>query len=274
MKFISWNVNGIRACVKKGFLDFFNETDADIFCIQESKMQEGQLDLNLPGYHQYWNYAVKKGYSGTGIFTKEEPISVFYGLGIEEHDQEGRVITLEFEDYYFITVYTPNSQSELARLSYRMKWEEDFLAYLKKLEETKPVIFCGDLKESQPSLTQEAKPKKKPIIICGDFNVAATELDLKNPKNNVKNAGFTPEEREKFKTLLDSGFTDSYRYLHPDTEKYSWWSYRFKARERNAGWRIDYFLTSDSIKDKIKDAEILTDVMGSDHCPIELDIDI
>lgn len=274
MKFISWNVNGIRACVKKGFLDFFNETDADIFCIQESKMQEGQLDLNLPGYHQYWNYAVKKGYSGTGIFTKEEPISVFYGFGIEEHDQEGRVITLEFKDYYFITVYTPNSQSELARLSYRMKWEEDFLAYLKKLEEKKPVIFCGDLKESQPSLTQEAKPKKKPIIICGDFNVAATELDLKNPKNNVKNAGFTPEEREKFKTLLDSGFTDSYRYLHPDTEKYSWWSYRFKARERNAGWRIDYFLTSDSIKDKIKDAEILTDVMGSDHCPIELDIDI
>ena len=274
MKFISWNVNGIRACVKKGFLDFFNEADADIFCIQESKMQEGQLDLELPGYHQYWNYAVKKGYSGTGIFTKEEPMNVFYGLGIEEHDQEWRVITLEFEDYYFITVYTPNSQSELARLSYRMKWEEDFLAYLKKLEETKPVIFCGDLKESQPSLTQEAKPKKKPIIICGDFNVAATELDLKNPKNNVKNAGFTPEEREKFKTLLDSGFTDSYRYLHPDTEKYSWWSYRFKARERNAGWRIDYFLTSDSIKDKIKDAEILTDVMGSDHCPIELDIDI
>ena len=274
MKFISWNVNGIRACVKKGFLDFFNEADADIFCIQESKMQEGQLDLELPEYHQYWNYAVKKGYSGTGIFTKEEPISVSYGLGIEEHDQEGRVITLEFEDYYFITVYTPNSQSELARLSYRMKWEEDFLVYLKKLEETKPVIFCGDLKESQPSLTQEAKPKKKPIIICGDFNVAATELDLKNPKNNVKNAGFTPEEREKFKTLLDSGFTDSYRYLHPDTEKYSWWSYRFKARERNAGWRIDYFLTSDSIKDKIKDAEILTDVMGSDHCPIELDIDI
>lgn len=274
MKFISWNVNGIRACVKKGFLDFFNEADADIFCIQESKMQEGQLDLELPGYHQYWNYAVKKGYSGTGIFTKEEPLSVSYGLGIEEHDQEGRVITLEFENYYFITVYTPNSQSGLARLSYRMKWEEDFLAYLKKLEETKPVIFCGDLKESQPSLTQEAKPKKKPIIICGDFNVAATELDLKNPKNNVKNAGFTSEEREKFKTLLDSGFTDSYRYLHPDTEKYSWWSYRFKARERNAGWRIDYFLTSDSIKDKIKDAEILTDVMGSDHCPIELDIDI
>lgn len=274
MKFISWNVNGIRACVKKGFLDFFNEADADIFCIQESKMQEGQLDLELPRYHQYWNYAVKKGYSGTGIFTKEEPISVSYGLGVEEHDQEGRVITLEFEDYYFITVYTPNSQSELARLSYRMKWEEDFLAYLKKLEEKKPVIFCGDLKETPSSSTQTQKPKKKPIIICGDFNVAATELDLKNPKNNVKNAGFTPEEREKFQTLLDSGFTDSYRYLHPDTEKYSWWSYRFKARERNAGWRIDYFLTSDSIKDKIKDAEILTDVMGSDHCPIELDIDI
>lgn len=274
MKFISWNVNGIRACVKKGFLDFFNEADADIFCIQESKMQEGQLDLELPGYHQYWNYAVKKGYSGTGIFTKEEPISVSYGLGIEEHDQEGRVITLEFEDYYFITVYTPNSQSELARLSYRMKWEEDFLVYLKKLEETKPVIFCGDLKETPSSSTQTQKPKKKPIIICGDFNVAATELDLKNPKNNVKNAGFTPDEREKFQILLDSGFTDSYRYLHPDTEKYSWWSYRYKARERNAGWRIDYFLTSDSIRDKIKDAEILTDVMGSDHCPIELDIDI
>ena len=274
MKLISWNVNGIRACIGKGFEESFAALDADIFCLQETKCQQGQVKLELPGYYQYWNYAVKKGYSGTGIFTKEEPLSVSYGLGIEEHDQEGRVITLEFENYYFITVYTPNSQSGLARLSYRMKWEEDFLAYLKKLEETKPVIFCGDLKESQPSLTQEAKPKKKPIIICGDFNVAATELDLKNPKNNVKNAGFTPEEREKFKTLLDSGFTDSYRYLHPDTEKYSWWSYRFKARERNAGWRIDYFLTSDSIKDKIKDAEILTDVMGSDHCPIELDIDI
>lgn len=248
MKFISWNVNGIRACVKKGFLDFFNEADADIFCIQESKMQEGQLDLELPRYHQYWNYAVKKGYSGTGIFTKEEPISVSYGLGIEEHDQEGRVITLEFEDYYFITVYTPNSQSELARLSYRMKWEEDFLAYLKKLEETKPVIFCGDL------------------------NVAHTEIDLKNPKTNRKNAGFTDEEREKMSTLLDNGFIDTFRYLYPDqTGIYSWWSYRFNARKNNAGWRIDYFIVSECLKERISDAKILTDVMGSDHCPIELD---
>ena len=251
MKFISWNVNGIRACVKKGFLDFFNETDADIFCIQESKMQEGQLDLNLPGYHQYWNYAVKKGYSGTGIFTKEEPISVFNGLGIEEHDQEGRVITLEFKDYYFITVYTPNSQSELARLSYRMKWEEDFLAYLKKLEEKKPVIFCGDL------------------------NVAVEEIDLKNPKTNRKNAGFTDEEREKMTKLLDAGFTDTFRYFYPDTEQiYSWWSYRFRAREKNAGWRIDYFITSKRMNDKLTGAKIHTDVFGSDHCPVELDIDL
>ena len=239
MKFISWNVNGIRACVKKGFLDFFNETDADIFCIQESKMQEGQLDLNLPGYHQYWNYAVKKGYSGTGIFTKEEPISVFNGLGIEEHDQEGRVITLEFEDFYFITVYTPNSQSELARLDYRMTWEDAFLAYLKKLEETKPVIFCGDL------------------------NVAHKEIDLKNPKTNRKNAGFTDEERAKFSALLDAGFIDTYRYFYPDKEGiYSWWSYRFKAREKNAGWRIDYFCTSKALESRL---EILNEEFSLQH---------
>lgn len=250
MKFISWNVNGIRACVKKGFLDFFQEADADIFCIQESKMQEGQLDLDLKGYHQYWNYAERKGYSGTGIFTKIEPISVSYGIGIEEHDQEGRVITLEFEDYYFITVYTPNSQNELKRLSYRMKWEEDFLAYLKKLEEMKPVIFCGDL------------------------NVAHTEIDLKNPKTNRKNAGFTDEEREKMTTLLESGFIDTFRHFYPDQEGiYSWWSYRFNARKNNAGWRIDYFIVSECLKDRLKDAKILTDIMGSDHCPIELDFD-
>ena len=250
MKFISWNVNGIRACVKKGFLDFFQEADADIFCIQESKMQEGQLELDLKEYHQYWNYAERKGYSGTGVFTKIEPISVSYGMGIEEHDQEGRVITLEFEDYYFITVYTPNSQNELKRLSYRMKWEEDFLAYLKKLEKTKPVIFCGDL------------------------NVAHTEIDLKNPKTNHKNAGFTDEERGKMTTLLESGFIDTFRHFYPDQEGiYSWWSYRFNARKNNAGWRIDYFIVSECLKDRLKDAKILTDVMGSDHCPIELDFD-
>ena len=251
MKFISWNVNGIRACVKKGFLDFFNETDADIFCIQESKMQEGQLDLNLPGYHQYWNYAVKKGYSGTGIFTKEEPISVFYGLGIEEHDQEGRVITLEFEDFYFITVYTPNSQSELARLDYRMAWEDAFLAYLKKLEETKPVIYAGDL------------------------NVAHQEIDLKNPKTNRRNAGFTDEEREKFSCLLRDGFTDTFRFFYPDqTDIYSWWSYRFKAREKNTGWRIDYFLVSDRLQPQLTGAKIHTDIYGSDHCPVEVEVDL
>ena len=249
MKFISWNVNGIRACVKKGFLDFFKEADADIFCIQESKMQEGQLDLELDGYEQYWNYAVKKGYSGTAVFTKERPLSVTYGMGIEEHDQEGRVITLEYEDFYFVTVYTPNSQSELARLDYRMTWEDDFLAYLKGLEEKKPVIFCGDL------------------------NVAHKEIDLKNPKTNRKNAGFTDEERGKFTDLLAAGFTDTFRYLYPDVEGiYSWWSYRFSARAKNAGWRIDYFCVSDCLKDKVEDAKILTDVMGSDHCPIELDI--
>lgn len=249
MKCISWNVNGIRACVKKGFLDFFKEADADIFCIQETKMQEGQLDLELDGYEQYWNYAVKKGYSGTAVFTKERPLAVTYGMAIEEHDQEGRVITLEYEDFYFVTVYTPNSQSELARLDYRMTWEDDFLAYLKGLEEKKPVVFCGDL------------------------NVAHKEIDLKNPKTNRKNAGFTDEEREKFTDLLAAGFTDTFRYLYPDVEGiYSWWSYRFSERAKNAGWRIDYFCVSDCLKDKVEDAKILTDVMGSDHCPIELDI--
>lgn len=249
MKCISWNVNGIRACVKKGFLDFFKEADADIFCIQETKMQEGQLDLELDGYEQYWNYAVKKGYSGTAVFTKERPLAVTYGMAIEEHDQEGRVISLEYEDFYFVTVYTPNSQSELARLDYRMTWEDDFLAYLKGLEEKKPVVFCGDL------------------------NVAHKEIDLKNPKTNRKNAGFTDEERGKFTDLLAAGFTDTFRYLYPDVEGiYSWWSYRFSARAKNAGWRIDYFCVSDCLKDKIEDAKILTDVMGSDHCPIELDI--
>lgn len=249
MKCISWNVNGIRACVKKGFLDFFKEADADIFCIQETKMQEGQLNLELDGYEQYWNYAMKKGYSGTAVFTKERPLAVTYGMAIEEHDQEGRVITLEYEDFYFVTVYTPNSQSELARLDYRMTWEDDFLAYLKGLEEKKPVVFCGDL------------------------NVAHKEIDLKNPKTNRKNAGFTDEERGKFTDLLAAGFTDTFRYLYPDVEGiYSWWSYRFSARAKNAGWRIDYFCVSDCLKDKIEDAKILTDVMGSDHCPIELDI--
>ena len=249
MKFISWNVNGIRACVQKGFMDFFQEADADIFCIQETKMQEGQLVLDIPGYHQYWNYAVKKGYSGTAVFTKEEPISVAYGIGIEEHDQEGRVITLEFTEYYFITDYTPNSQNELARLSYRMQWETDFLAYLKKLEEKKPVIFCGDL------------------------NVAHKEIDLKNPKTNRKNAGFTDEERQKFTELLEAGFTDTFRYFYPDVEGiYSWWSYRFSARAKNAGWRIDYFCVSQCLNDRLEDAKILTDVMGSDHCPVVLEM--
>lgn len=249
MKFISWNVNGIRACVQKGFLDVFKEMNADIFCLQETKMQAGQLKLELPGYHQYWNYAVKKGYSGTAIFTKEEPLSVAYGIGMEEHDQEGRVITLEFNDYYFITVYTPNSQNELARLPYRMKWEEDFLAYLKKLEEKKPVIFCGDL------------------------NVAHKEIDLKNPKTNRKNAGFTDEERGKFSLLLENGFIDTYRYFYPEQEGiYSWWSYRFKAREKNAGWRIDYFVVSECLKDRLAGAKIHTEVYGSDHCPVELEI--
>lgn len=247
MKFISWNVNGLRACVGKGFLDFFKEADADIFCLQETKLQEGQIDLDLPGYHQYWNYAEKKGYSGTAIFAKQEPLSVSYGIGMEEHDHEGRVITLEYPDFYFITVYTPNSQNELARLDYRMKWEEDFLSYLKKLEEHKPVIFCGDL------------------------NVAHQEIDLKNPKSNRKNAGFTDEERGKFTTLIQNGFVDTFRYFYPDQEGiYSWWSYRFSARAKNAGWRIDYFMVSEALKDRLQDAKIYTEVTGSDHCPVGL----
>lgn len=250
MKLISWNVNGLRACVQKGFLDVFAQQDADIFCVQETKMQEGQLALELPGYEQYFNYAVKKGYSGTAVFTKKTPLNVTYGIGIEEHDQEGRVITLEFEDFYFVTVYTPNSQSELARLSYRMKWEDDFREYLKKLDQDKPVIVTGDL------------------------NVAHKEIDLKNPKTNRKNAGFTDEEREKFTELLEAGFIDTYRYFYPDTKDvYSWWSYRFRAREKNAGWRIDYFVVSESLKEKLQDAKILTDVMGSDHCPVVLELE-
>lgn len=250
MKFISWNVNGLRACVQKGFLDFFHEADADIFCLQETKLQEGQIELDLPGYHQYWNYAEKKGYSGTAIFTRQEPLSVFYGMGIPEHDKEGRVITLEFNDFYLITCYTPNSQNELARLSYRMEWEDDFLTYLDDLKEKKPVIFCGDL------------------------NVAHQEIDLKNPKTNHKNAGFTDEERAKFTTLLSHGYIDTFRHFYPDLENvYSWWSYRFKAREKNAGWRIDYFVTSDNLKNRLTDAKIHTDVFGSDHCPVELMIE-
>ncbi len=246
-KFISWNVNGLRACVGKGFLDFFKEIDADVFCIQESKLQEGQIDLDLPGYHQYWNYALKKGYSGTAMFTKEEPLSVSYGIGMEEHDTEGRVITAEFPDYYVVTCYTPNSQDGLARLDYRMKWEDDFLAYLKGLEKDKPVVFCGDL------------------------NVAHKEIDLKNPKTNRKNAGFTDEERGKFTDLLEAGFVDTFRYFYPDAEGiYSWWSYRFSARAKNAGWRIDYFCVSESLKDRLVSASIHTQVMGSDHCPVEL----
>ena len=247
MKLISWNVNGLRACLQKGFLEYFNEMDADIFCIQESKLQGGQVDLEIPGYHQYWNYAEKKGYSGTAIFTKKEPLSVAYGIGIEEHDHEGRVITLEFEDFYMITVYTPNSQDGLARLPYRMTWEEAFLAYLKKLEENKPVIFCGDL------------------------NVAHKEIDLKNPKTNRKNAGFTDEERACFSHLLESGFIDTFRHFYPDmTGIYSWWSYRFQSRAKNAGWRIDYFVVSEALKDRLVDASIHTQVLGSDHCPVEL----
>lgn len=251
MKLISWNVNGLRACVQKGFLDIFKELNADMFCIQESKLQEGQISLELEGYHQYWNYSIKKGYSGTAIFTRREPMSVAYGIGIEEHDQEGRVITLEFAEFYLVTVYTPNSQSELARLDYRMRWEDAFLSYLKGLEEKKPIVFCGDL------------------------NVAHKEIDLKNPKTNRKNAGFTDEERGKFSTLLGQGFIDTYRYFYPDQEGiYSWWSYRFQARKKNAGWRIDYFCVSESLKEKLVDAKIHTEIMGSDHCPVELDIDL
>lgn len=247
MKFISWNVNGLRACVQKGFLDFFHEIDADFFCIQESKLQEGQIDLDLPGYEQYWNYAEKKGYSGTAIFTKHTPLSVHYGIGIEEHDHEGRVITLEYADFYMITCYTPNSQNELARLPYRMTWEDAFLSYLKELD------------------------AKKPVILCGDLNVAHKEIDLKNPKTNHHNAGFTDEERGKMTQLLAAGFTDTFRHFYPDMEQiYSWWSYRFKAREKNSGWRIDYFITSSSMNEKLLDAKIHTDILGSDHCPVEL----
>lgn len=251
MKFISWNVNGLRACVQKGFLDYFNSIDADFFCIQESKLQAGQIDLDLPGYHQYWNYAEKKGYSGTAIFAKNEPLSVSYGIGIEEHDKEGRVITLEYDNFYLVTCYTPNSQNELKRLPYRMQWEDDFREYLKTLD------------------------AKKPVVLCGDLNVAHNEIDLKNPKTNRKNAGFSDEERAKMTELLGSGFTDTFRYFYPDAEGiYSWWSYRFKAREKNAGWRIDYFITSKRINDKLKKAAIHTDVLGSDHCPVEVDIEL
>lgn len=250
MKLISWNVNGIRACVGKNFMEFFDEVDADIFCLQETKLQENQIDLKLEGYYQYWNYAKKKGYSGTAIFTKKEPMSVTYGIDIEEHDQEGRVITLEFEDFHIVTVYTPNSQNELKRLDYRMKWEDDFREYLKKLDDIKPVIVCGDL------------------------NVAHKEIDLKNPKTNRKNAGFTDEERNKFTEFLEVGFVDTFRYFYPDEENiYSWWSYRFKAREKNAGWRIDYFCASEKLKDRLVSAKIHTKVLGSDHCPVELVIE-
>lgn len=246
-KMISWNVNGLRACMGKGFIETMNSLDADIFCIQESKLQGGQIDLDLPGYHQYWNYAEKKGYSGTAMFTKEEPMSVTLGIGMEEHDKEGRVITAEFPEYYVVTCYTPNSQEGLKRLDYRMEWEDAFLSYLKKLEEKKPVIFCGDL------------------------NVAHTEIDLKNPKTNRKNAGFTDEERGKFSALLEAGFIDTYRYFYPDKEGvYSWWSYRFSARAKNAGWRIDYFCVSQALKDRLESADIHTEIMGSDHCPVEL----
>ncbi len=249
MKLISWNVNGLRAVMGKNFMEFFNEIDADCFCLQETKLQEGQIEMDLPGYHQYWNYADKKGYSGTAIFTKREPLSVTYGMGIDEHDHEGRVITLEFDDFYLITVYTPNSQDELKRLDYRMKWEDDFRAYLKKLDESKPVI------------------------VCGDMNVAHNEIDIKNPSANRHNPGFTDEERGKMTELLAAGFTDTFRYFYPELrDVYSWWSYRFSARSRNAGWRIDYFLASDRLVPKLKDAKIHNEIMGSDHCPVELEI--
>lgn len=249
-KFISWNVNGLRAAMNKNFMEVFNQLDADIFCLQETKLQEGQIDFAPEGYHSYWNYAEKKGYSGTAIFTKEEPISVSYGMGIEEHDNEGRLITAEFEKYYFVVCYTPNSQRALTRLDYRMEWEDALLEYLKKLEKNKPVVYCGDL------------------------NVAHKEIDLKNPKNNRKNAGFTDEERGKMTQLLDNGFTDTFRYFYPDKiECYSWWSYQFKARERNAGWRIDYFIVSKELEPMLIDSKIHSDITGSDHCPVELDIE-
>ena len=251
MKFISWNVNGLRACVQKGFLDYFHEADADIFCIQESKLQEGQIELELPGYFQYWNYAKKKGYSGTAVFAKQEPLRVLYGIGEEEHDQEGRIITAEFDSHYLVVCYTPNSKRELLRLDYRMVWEDEIRKYLLSLNEKKPVIYCGDL------------------------NVAHEEIDIANPKTNHHNAGFTDEERGKMTALLSSGFIDTFRYQHPDTrDAYSWWSYFAKSRERNVGWRIDYFITSESLKDRITGASIHPEIMGSDHCPIELDIKI
>lgn len=251
MKLVSWNVNGLRACEGKGFSESFKSLDADIFCLQETKMQSGQLDLEFPGYKSFWNYAEKKGYSGTAVFTKVEPLNVTYGIGIEEHDREGRVITLEFNAFYLVCVYTPNSQEELKRLDYRMKWEDDFRAYL----------VCLD--------------KKKPVIVCGDMNVAHKEIDLKNPKTNRRNAGFTDEERDKFTILLESGFTDTWRHFYPDLEGvYSWWSYRFQSRQRNTGWRIDYFLSSKRLDNKLKDAKIHTEIFGSDHCPVELDIEI
>lgn len=250
MKLVSWNVNGIRACITKGFYEFFKEIDADIFCIQETKMQEGQLEIETDGYYQYMNSAEKKGYSGVMIFTKKEPLSVAYGLGIEAHDHEGRVITLEYDQFYFVGCYTPNSKDGLLRLPYRMEWEDVFRAYLKRLEETKPVILCGDL------------------------NVAHEEIDLKNPKTNRRNAGFSDEERAKMSELLASGFIDTYRYLYPEKIEYSWWSYRFKAREKNAGWRIDYFIVSDALKEKLQEAKIHTDIFGSDHCPVSLEIDL
>ncbi len=250
-KYISWNVNGLRACMEKGFMDFFHEADADAFCLQETKLQEGQISLDLPGYKQYWNYAEKKGYSGTAVFAKEEPLSVSYGIGIEEHDHEGRVITLEYPDHYLITVYVPNSKDDLSRIPYRMTWEDDFLKYVKRLEKEKPVVYCGDL------------------------NVAHKEIDLKNPSSNHHNAGFTDEERSKFDQVLANGFTDTFRFFYPDKKDcYSWWSYRFKARERNAGWRIDYFLTSKSLDDKLVGASIHSEVFGSDHCPVELVLDV
>ena len=249
MKLVSWNVNGIRACMQKGFMDSFLALDADMFCLQETKLQEGQIELPLEGYHQYWNYAEKKGYSGTALFTKKEPISVTLGMGIEEHDKEGRLITAEYEDFYLVVCYTPNSQDGLKRLDYRMEWEDAIRGYFKKLEEKKPIIYCGDL------------------------NVAHNEIDLKNPKTNRKNAGFTDEEREKMSVLLADGKIDTFRYFYPDAEsEYSWWSYRFSAREKNAGWRIDYFIVSQSLEDKLTDAKIHQDIFGSDHCPVELDI--
>lgn len=248
MKFISWNVNGLRACVKKDFEASFHHLDADFFCLQETKMQAGQLDLQFEGYQSYWNYADKKGYSGTAIYTKHKPLNVTYGLGIDEHDHEGRVITLEMEDFFLITVYVPNSQDELRRLDYRMQWEDDFRAYVKQLDAIKPVIICGDL------------------------NVAHEEIDLKNPKTNRRNAGFTDEEREKMTILLNNGFVDTFRHLYPEQVTYSWWSYRFRAREKNAGWRIDYFLISERLKERLVDAKIHTEILGSDHCPVELEL--